>query len=488
MTSPDAFRPLDIGSRLELFVDDHLIEEVSGLTQDLHSPIPRESAIVVDRPWESPHLAYATVFPDGDRFRMYYRAIDASKVDPQPSGTGYAESRDGVTWEKPDLGIIDYRGSKKNNLVWNKGQSVNFSGGFNLCPFKDESPGSSPDHRYKALINWAGVKGSPLFAVASPDGLNWDTMQSGPAITGWPPSEMQNYSTWDSRIDRYVAFVRLWRHGGHTKGVRSTVRTLSEDYLHWSDPEWLDFGDAPQEHLYTFAPVQYHRAPHIYLAFSKRFMPPPDGVGGPAEGIQLVPGRKWAGCASRDTWLGPGAPDHGVSDGVFACSRDGLHWKRYVEAFIRPGRDGQNWTDRNFLIASGVLQTAHDELSVYYVEHYNHPTARVRRGSLRLDGFVSLRAKYPEGRLVTRPLLFSGSEMVLNYGTSAAGGIRVELQDEHGRAIQGYELEGCSVIYGDEIERAVSWSGGSDLRSLAGRPVRLKFAMRDADLYSIRFR
>lgn len=481
-----ASRPIDIASRLELFVDDVLIDAMTGVARELQSPVPCEATIVVDHPWESPHLGYPTVFRDGDRFRLYYRAMECTKAGAWPSGSAVAESDDGIHWTKPRLGIADYRGSTDNNLVWNEGQSTNPSAGINLCPFKDTNPEAAPVHRYKALIGHKGVEGA--FSMGSADGFHWSRMQDTPTISGFPPSELTNHCFWDTRLQRYAVYLRGWSSGGHMVGVRGTVRTLSEDFLNWSEPQWIDYGDAPEEHLYTFAPVQYHRAPHLYVAFAKRYVPPPADMPEWAEGIELIPGRTWADCASRTTWMGWYNPDHGVSDAVFACSRDGLHWKRYLEAFVRPGRDGENWTDRNMMLAQGVIQTAPDELSVYYIEHYLHPTARIRRATLRLDGFVAVRARYPGGDLVTRPLVFAGSELVLNYASSAAGYVRVELQDEAGTPIEGFQGDRCPQIYGDELNRVVHWTGGAELASLAGRPVRLRFSLRDADLFSFQFR
>ena len=169
-------------------------------------------------------------------------------------------------------------------------------------------------------------------------------------------------------------------------------------------------------------------------------------------------------------------------------SRDGLHWdRRFMEAFIRPGRDWENWTERNIGVAFGVLQTAADELSVYWVEHYRHPTCRLRRGTLRLDGFASLYAGYYGGEALTGPLIFSGRELILNYATSAPGSVRVEIQDAEGHALPGYALADCPEMYGDQIEQAVSWATGTDVSRLAGQPVRLRFALKDADVYSLRF-
>ena len=159
-----------------------------------------------------------------------------------------------------------------------------------------------------------------------------------------------------------------------------------------------------------------------------------------------------------------------------------------MEGFLRPGRDRENWTQRSNMIAWGIVPTAPDEISIYWTEHYTHPTDRLRRGTLRVDGFVSVNAGYAGGEVLTRPLCFDGSELAINYATSAAGSFRVEIQDADGKPLPGYALEDCPEIYGDEIERVVAWKGGADLSQLAGQPVRLRFVMKDADLYSLRFR
>ena len=159
-----------------------------------------------------------------------------------------------------------------------------------------------------------------------------------------------------------------------------------------------------------------------------------------------------------------------------------------MEAFIRPGRDRLNWTQRSNMPAWGVVPTGPDEISIYFSENYDHPTGRMRRARLRTDGFVSVHADYRGGELVTRPLVFRGGALILNYATSAVGSVQVEIQDGDGRPVPGHALADSAEIYGDEIEHAVAWKGGSDLARLSGRPVRLRFVMKDADLYSLRFR
>ena len=107
---------------------------------------------------------------------------------------------------------------------------------------------------------------------------------------------------------------------------------------------------------------------------------------------------------------------------------------------------------------------------------------------MRIDGFVSVQAPLSGGEFVTKPIVFEGKELVMNFSTSAAGSIRVEIQDADGNAIEDFAPADSPQIYGDELERVVSWKKGSDVGRLAGKPVRLRFVMKDADLYSLRFR
>jgi hypothetical protein len=159
-----------------------------------------------------------------------------------------------------------------------------------------------------------------------------------------------------------------------------------------------------------------------------------------------------------------------------------------MEGFIRPGLDPGNWASRSGLSALGVVPTGASEISIYKQAHYAQPSNRLERYSLRTDGFVSVNAPFSGGEMRTRPLRFAGNELVLNFSTGAAGGIRVEIQDEEGKPVSGYSLEDCALMVGDSIERAVTWKQGRGLLVPAGRAVRLRFVMKDADIYSIRFR
>ncbi len=112
---------------------------------------------------------------------------------------------------------------------------------------------------------------------------------------------------------------------------------------------------------------------------------------------------------------------------------------------------------------------------------------RLRRHTLRLDGFASIHSPIAGGELVTPPLIFKGSRLSMNFASSAFGSVRVEIQDADGTPIPGFMLEDSIGLYGDTVARDALWNDAPDLAALAGKPVRLRFVMKDADLYSIRF-
>ena len=146
-----AEEPIDVGSRLELFADSHLIDRLAGdARQQLHRPTPREVAVVMDQPWEGNAVNYVTVFQDGELYRMYYRGADVQYDKDGYRETHrevycYAESKDGIHWTKPKLGLFDFNGSKDNNIVWDG------LGQHNFTPVQDANPAAAADAKYKAI-------------------------------------------------------------------------------------------------------------------------------------------------------------------------------------------------------------------------------------------------------------------------------------------------------------------------------------------------
>jgi hypothetical protein len=185
-----------------------------------------------------------------------------------------------------------------------------------------------------------------------------------------------------------------------------------------------------------------------------------------------------------------------VTDGVFMTSRDGHVFRRWNEAFLRPGpRTRHSWVYGDNFIFWGMLETASaiedapPEISLYATESYWEGTSTsIRRLTLRIDGFVSASASMRGGEIVTRPLRFDGEKLAINFETSGAGGLQVEIQDAEGRPVPHYTLDDCPPIMGDRLDKTVHWkTPGADLRPLAGQSVRLRFVLHDADLYSFQF-
>ena len=177
------------------------------------------------------------------------------------------------------------------------------------------------------------------------------------------------------------------------------------------------------------------------------------------------------------------------------ASREGVLFKRWNETFLRPGigrpgtwHYGHQYIARNVVTTAGSLPGAPDELSLYATEGYWQGSGtKLRRYTLRLDGFVSVHAQWSEGELLTRPFTFDGDSLQLNYSTSAAGGLRVELQDADGTPFPGFSLEDCGELFGDTVAGDVRWNEKTDVASLAGKTVRMRVVLRDGDLYSFRF-
>ncbi|WP_018625933.1 hypothetical protein [Niabella aurantiaca] len=496
-----AQKAIDIGSRLELFVDDYLIDTLLGGAElRMHHPVPANIALVHDAPWEGSGSGFHSVFKDGDIYRMYYKAwqhegsADTSGV--HPSYCAYAESRDGIHWYKPDLGLVAFKGSKKNNIVITDEMSGHLkSNSGHPAVFRDENPNAAPDARYKALVR--GVKPLSTIAYKSADGIHWKLMGDRPLLTEGT-FDSQNLAFWDRLKGEYRIYWRYYSEEVPTarfRGKRAIRTAVSKDFLHWSRQQDLSYGDAPEEDLYTSQVIPYYRAPQIYIGFPALYKDR-----GWSESMRQLPElrerkiraakSKKGGNKDSDTRFGTV-----LTEGLLMAGRDGVHFKRWPEAFLRPGIERKgSWTYGDNFIGWQMVETksplpgAPNELSFYVSENYwKGRASAVRRYTLRIDGFVSVNAPMKGGTVITRPFVFSGDQLVLNFSSSAAGDIRVEIQDVKGKPVNGFSLADCVPVYGDAIARKVFWNGSGDLSVLQGKPVRLRFVLKDADLYSFGF-
>ncbi len=443
--------PLKIGNRRTLFVDRFAIDALKGAASlFLHKPERKEVVIVHDKPWEGSTCGYHTVFKDNDLYRMYYRGSEYKKGEAgHPEFTCYAESTDGIDWKRPELGIVEFKGNAKNNII------LKGLGAHNFTPFQDANPDCPPQSQYKALGRGTGPTVSTLYAFHSPDGIHWNLMQKEPVITKGA-MDSQNLAFWDPVRKQYRCYLRDFRNG------KRDIRTCtSSDFLNWTEPAWLSYPGAPDEHLYTNQIRPYARAPHLFIGFPTRYLP------------------------KRGSLVEP----------IFMTSRDGRTFHRWEEAVIRPGRNRERWHNRSNYAWWSLVETDSDlpgggtELSLYTNErYYQGKGVKIRRYTYRPDGFVSIHASFAGGEAVTKPLVFKGGALHLNFSTSAAGSIRVELQTADGRAAAPFSLSKCPAIYGDAIDQKVTWGKNSDVGKLAGTPIRVRFVLKDADIFAMQFR
>jgi len=538
----------DIGSRRELFVDDFMIERLAGKAElRLHQPTPREVVFVFDAPWEGSGSGYHNIFKDGNIYRMYYKGVQVDPVketDPKKHLSYlkavplcYAESDDGIHWRRPSLGLNEYNGSKANNIVLLGGlmDGVDVDAGA-AAVFKDENPAAPADARYKAVLHSRSPTRG-LVVLKSADGLRWSLLTRQAVITAGA-FDSQNLAFWDPNLGGYRAYWRYFSRdpreatltlmaGALTTratpgailgygqpiegasvhlGVRSIRTATSKDLIHWEAMANLRYSDSPEEHLYTNQVKPYHRAPHLLIGIPTRY------VERELKGGSLDDARAKAGSEKTRLWSASlralpelkereqrsGASERygaALTEGVLMASRDGVNFKRWNEAFFPPGieRNG-TWNYGQNFMAWYIVETksadagSPNELSFYGIESmWTGNSNELRRHTLRLDGFVSVQAPRAGGELLTKPFRFQGSRLTLNFATSAVGSVQVEIQSEDGRPLPGFTLADCEETYGDTVERPITWKKGTDVSSLAGRAVRLRFVLKDADLYAFQF-
>ncbi len=487
LASAQAEKPIDIGSRRELFVDRYLIDKLSGKAeQRLHSPTSREIALTFDQPWEGNASGYPTVIRDGKLYRMWYRGHhylldDKPLRQAQSECVCYAESRDGIVWTKPKLGLWAWNGSKENNIVW-----MGDAAAHNFAPFKDTNPNCKPDEKYKAIGGTVTSKG--LLAFRSADGIHWSKLSDVPIITKGA-FDSHNTVFWDADRKHYAMYVRYFS-AGEFKGLRSIGMSHSTDFKTWSDPVGLTYPNSLPQQMYTNQIAPYHRAPHLLLGFPTRFVDRP--LTDHAKRLEPVETRAKFVASVKGSGAYSGAE---MTDGLFMASRDGVTFRRWDEAFLRPGLQAEGrWIYGDNYQSYGLFETqsatlgAPGEISMHFNEgSWRDGAHRLRRYTIRLDGFVSIQSPLSGGALVTKPLTFTGSNLRINYSTSGAGSVRVELQDATGQPLTGYSLADSDELYGDSPDQGVSWKGQSDVSQFARKVIRLRVELRDADLFAIQF-
>jgi hypothetical protein len=383
---------------------------------------------------------------------MYYRGSHwdtNAKKEPHREVTCYAESRDGVNWVKPKLGLFQFNGSSENNIV------LDGLGTHCFVAFKDQNPNVSSRVLYKGISRGWPIGEKGLYVYGSPDGFNWKLMNESPVILdGYFDS--QNLAFWDSYTNQYRDYHRTF-----VDGVRAIMTSTSSDFIHWSKPVLLEYQKGfPVQHLYTNAVLPYGRAPHLMIGFPSRYLP--------NEGQRVEP--------------------------TLMISRDGVRFHRWLDAVVPESAPKDRRGNRSNYMAWGLVEIPGrpNHLSVYASEaYYTGPDSRLRRFEYRKDGFVSIRAGRKVGDIITKAFVLGdlAERLTLNFQAKQNGFIKVAIEEADGKPIGGFSDSDCSILTGDSLEHQVSWNGNADISHLIRKHpiVRLRFKMKNSDLFSMRF-
>lgn len=484
---PGMFKDLDdaaLGDAIivqskQLFIDDHLIESLDGAVQVLNQPVKHASnpLIVRDRPSDGTAVTYGSVLhdPEDGQFKLWYQIYHDPPHKPD-SELGYATSRDGVTWEKR---VVDpARGD--NIVVFDPAERWIVGAGVML-----DAQAADPARRFKMLYSAqpdGTAKSLSTVAAYSADGLRWTPEPANPLI---PFSDTQANPFWDESIKQYVAYLRYG-----PPNVRHISRIQSEDFVHWSPkvtvikPGPLDAPYSTQFYMMTVAPYAGIYVGLICAYHGETIQPiPEDQLWMDRKNLQLVYSRNGL------TWQRVGA--HGAY--TAAELQEPRDWRAEADgaAFLPNGSTrGSDWDWGVIHPVQGPLVVG-DEIRIYYQAtsgrnwwnyHKDANNDGYGLATLRLDGFVSVDAA-EEGTLTTKPLVFIGDTLQVN-ANAAGGNITVEALDVDGQPIEGFSADTCRPLTTDDVRHVVTWNDDPDCHVIQGRPIRLRFRMERAKLYS----
>jgi hypothetical protein len=437
-----------------LLLDSRIIEEARNARLAI-GPARKDPAnplLVEERPWE-PRFdnLYANVLYDAQEriYKCWYSPfiideavtrtpparrrtlgyLDALHGNDRYMGVCYAWSRDGLAWTRPDLSLIDFKGSRSNNIVL---RGVHGAG-----IFRDDHD-TDPARRYK-LFGKTGEDREPMGVAFSPDGLHWSAPVGCPEIGA--AGDTHNNAFWDDRLQAYVGMTRLWN------GQRVVGRTVSRDFFHWSRAEIVLAG-TPERQLYAMPTFTYAG---IYL------------------GLPMILD------ARTD-----------VVDCELAWSPDGVRFERVCpgESLIPRGPNGS--FDDGCVFAAACPVTVQDEIRLYYAgsddTHGSWRKGGFGLAHLRPDGFAGYepRDAGEVGFITTRPLRLTGT---LSVNADAGEGTIVVEALGAGSDV----LAISQPIRGDSARIPVAWTSPDAAALLRGHAARLRFRLRSARLYSFSF-
>ena len=471
------------------FWDDYAVDtERSSAFQRVIPPVLKECCFSFDQPNEMFSISYPCIVKDPNGYKMYYQPWYEENMKPCVC---VIESKDGINWHRPRLDIFGGHGLKENNIVIECVKD-------GIFVFYDTNPDCPAEEKYKAIgsaqmLHPDGENKTSLCCYTSCDGYHFKLSHP---MTRYGTFDSLNTAMWDGR--RYVCYFRsmhnipgvdnselldlgqIYSHDKVWLYATRDIRVMySDDFRTWTAPEPISFDDGYDYQLYTNNVEVYARAP-VIIGFTVRYCERPEWT----KNMEQMTGYK---VKMRSTERIEPRTGRVATDCIFMCSRDGKHWHRYNEAFLTPGYENEhNWIYGDCYLAYSMIDSGKEYYNLYTIDrHFSFGVERpLNRYEIRKDGFACYMADGYEKELVTKPLVFDGSELHLNFATSAFGYIYVSVLDKNGNELSGGE---SVEVFGDNIDRRVVFPEGFALEAFAGKAVRLRFRMRDAKLFSMKF-
>lgn len=496
---------INIGNRRECFFDNFLIdEERTSAEKRLHKPVRRGVVLELDQPWEG-NLAtfFCPIFSEG-KWRMYY-VCNHGPV----KYIAYAESDDAHNWVRPDLGIVEYNGSKRNNIIMDVEmlKQFEFTGFDNMSVFYDENPDCPEDERYKMVANWIGH--ASLIYLASADGIRFTKHRF---ITSEGAFDSQNRAFWSKEHHKYFSYYRgehepgenitiidksytdrtanalydperflLREPGAGTHTFMRDVRVIeSEDFVNWSKQQKINTTGADFQ-LYNNVVFPYPRAPHIIIGLPLRYVE------------RKAWTKNYDELCGREDRLGRmkfmARLGLAVSDCLFMSTRDGYNFTKYDEALIAPPPEnpeafvyGDGTASPVLIEVPSDIPGADPEYMILVRESFR--TARgynkLVKYTIRLDGFTSLHAGGETTQAMTKPFIYNGESLYANIATSARGAAYFTLKC-------GEEEYTSCEMFGNSVNKRIRFEEDDVVKRFSGKPVTLSMKLYDCDIYSIKF-
>ncbi len=474
----------------ELFWDMSIAESTDGVRLLMHRPVRKGTALCCDKPWEGELCNYAKIFHDGEKYRFYYRGagyVDGFGSKSHHSVWCVAYSYDGKNFFRPDLGIFEYEGSIHNNIVMK-------IDAFHLDNFSityDVNPACPPEERYKAFTGEWCPPHHRLHYYISADGLHFKEVAP---LTTTGNFDSLNVCFWDARKEKYSLYLRglhdadpAFKIPHETEDwVRDVRVSYSNDMKEWTTPLPLDYGEEDRDEIQLYTNnVMLIPDTDLYLAMPTRYIDRAKDIHNFAHLADHAGTRYKALEGIVEQRLGTA-----ITDTMLMTSRDGEHFTRTKEAFYTPGpQTPDNWNYGDGFFAVGMAESPSDfegeenELSLFVCLSPKYKEASFERYTIRKDGFFSYHAGFEEGVILTKPFTFDAfTSLHLNFATSAIGYVRIEVLDEDGNPLAGYDT---GRLFGDSTNRPCDFS--ASLADLAGKPIKLRITMFDSDLYSFFF-